>query len=353
MIRFASIQFRVQALVALGGLLVLAVVLMITGQHLAHLYDTTVATCQARSDCSSATTLFVRTYRGIQIGLDVLVVVVPGLVGVFWGAPLVARELETGTYRLAWTQSVTRTRWLVVRLAVAGLATMIVAGLVSLMATWWSSPVDRVNMDVFTSFDQRALVPVGFALFAFMLGVTVGVIVRRTVPAMVTVLVTFVATRLLVNHFVLPRLLEPTTTRFPLDGSSVLGFGSMNGAPFNLIAGAPNLPNAWIYSTDIVDRSGRALTSGYLARACPQLAHPAASGLSGSGSGPVRVPAPAGATRSLQDCISKIGASFRDAVTFQPGSHYWPLQWYELAIYVGAACILGAVAVWWVRRRLA
>ena len=60
----------------------------------------------------------------------------------FWGAPLVARELETGTFRLAWTQSVTRTRWLAVKLALVGLASMAVAGLLSLILTWWSSPID-------------------------------------------------------------------------------------------------------------------------------------------------------------------------------------------------------------------
>ena len=185
---------------------------------------------------------------------------VPGILGVFWGAPLVARELEAGTYKLAWTQSVTRTRWLAVKLALVGLSTMAVAGLVSLMATWWSSPVDRVNMTVFTSFDQRALVPMGFALFAFALGVTAGVILRRTVPAMATTLVAFVATRLLMNHYVVPRLLSPTVRSYPLGPQTIQGYGSMNGGPFNLFAGAPNLPNAWVYSTAIVDKAGHALS---------------------------------------------------------------------------------------------
>ena len=62
--------------------------------------------------------------------LNYVVVVVPALIRLFWGAPLVSRELETGAFRLAWTQSVTRTRWLAVKLAAAGLAAMAVAGLV-------------------------------------------------------------------------------------------------------------------------------------------------------------------------------------------------------------------------------
>ncbi len=354
MIRFATIQFRMQAVIALVGLLVMAVLLAVTGPHLVHVYDATVGSCQAHGDCSAATTFFLRTYRGIQIGVDALVVVVPGILGVFWGAPLVARELEAGTYRLSWTQSVTRTRWLAVKLAMVGLSTMAVAGLVSLMATWWSSPVDRVNLSVFTSFDQRALVPMGFALFAFALGVTAGVVLRRTVPAMATTLVAFVATRLLMNHYVVPRLLSPTVRGYPLGPQTIQGYGSMNGGPFNLFAGAPNLPNAWIYSTAIVDKAGHALTSAELARACPTLvANQGGPPAVGTGGAARAVPAPAGAARTLQECIAKVGTSFHDVVTFQPGSHYWPLQWYELAVYLGAACVLGAVSLWWVRKRIA
>ncbi len=78
------------------------------------------------------------------LGVAVLYVV-PALIGIFWGAPLVARELETGTFRLAWNQSVTRTRWLAVKLGLIGLASMAAAGLFSLMVTWWSSPIDQAN----------------------------------------------------------------------------------------------------------------------------------------------------------------------------------------------------------------
>jgi ABC-type transport system involved in multi-copper enzyme maturation permease subunit len=64
----------------------------------------------------------------LRLWLSVLVVVIPGFLGVFWGAPLVAGELESGSFRLAWTQDVSRIRWLALRLAVTGLAAMAVAG---------------------------------------------------------------------------------------------------------------------------------------------------------------------------------------------------------------------------------
>jgi hypothetical protein len=106
MSRFAWIQFRAQAAVVFGGLLIVAIILAITGPHLLHLYDTTVATCAKYSDCSTAASTFLQNDRALQILLDALVIVLPGVVGIFWGAPLVSRELETGAYRLAWTQSV-------------------------------------------------------------------------------------------------------------------------------------------------------------------------------------------------------------------------------------------------------
>ena len=116
------------------------------------------------SDCSTATAALISDGDRLDIVLRVVLEVVPALIGLFWELPL-ARELETGTYRLAWTQ-VTRTHWLAVKLGLLGLASMVVAGILSLMVTWWASPLDRVRMTPFMSFDQRGLVPVGYAAFA-------------------------------------------------------------------------------------------------------------------------------------------------------------------------------------------
>jgi hypothetical protein len=360
MIRSTWMQFRTQAMVGIGGLLVVGVVLAVTGPHLVHLFDANVATCAAHGDCQIAISSFLRNDHGLQIGLDVLVVVVPGIVGVFWGAPLVARELETGTYRLAWTQSVTRTRWLAVKLGVVGLAAVVVAGLFSLMVTWWSSPIDRANLGVFTSFDQRDLVPVGYAAFGFALGATTGVLFRRTLPAMATTVVVFVTTRLLVNRFVLPQLLiAPARHSYALVmGSTISGYGGANGGPASLFPGAPNIPNAWILSTDIVDATGHPLTATVVSRTCPQLATvlggPSPAGGANLPGGPVSAigPAPAGANQALQQCVSKVGATYHELVTYQPPGHYWPLQWYELAVYLGAALVLGGICLWRVRRKL-
>ena len=130
-----------------------------------------------------------------------------------------ARELETGTFRLAWTQSITRTRWLAVKLAVVGLGSVLAAGLFSLMVTWWSTPLDRVQLNRFRPdiFSERGIVAFGYAALAFALGVTAGILIRRTLPAMATTLVGFIAVRLVVQQWVRPHLLSASHMSLPLD----------------------------------------------------------------------------------------------------------------------------------------
>lgn len=85
MIRLTWMQSRLSALLAVAGLVAVAIVLGATGPHLVHLYDSTVVGCGAHGDCSTATSDFLKDDRGLQVGLDVLIVVVPGILGLFWG----------------------------------------------------------------------------------------------------------------------------------------------------------------------------------------------------------------------------------------------------------------------------
>jgi hypothetical protein len=141
MIHLTWRQFRTQALLGGGALAIVAVALLITGPHLVHVYNSYLASCRATGTCGSSTNRVLHTYQLLRTGLPLLVIAVPALIGVFWGAPLVAHELETGTFRLAWTQSVTRRRWLATKLAIVGTASMIIGGLLALMASWWANPI--------------------------------------------------------------------------------------------------------------------------------------------------------------------------------------------------------------------
>ena len=178
-----------------------------------------------------------------------VLVLVPGLIGLFWGAPLAARELETGTYQLAWTQGVTRKRWLAVKLGLVGLASVAVAGLFSLMMTWWSSPLDRVNADPFTPFDQRGIVPLGYAAFAFALGVCVGLVLHRTVPAMVATLAVFAGVRLVVANWVRPYLLAPLRLVAGLKAPTPNSSGGL----------APPQAGDWTISDQVINAAGRVI----------------------------------------------------------------------------------------------
>jgi hypothetical protein len=161
-------QFRTQALVVLGVLVAIAVALALTGPHLVHLYDTTVATCRKDNDCGTAETQFLKTDRFRQ-QVSVVLLVAPALIGIFWGAPLIARELEAGSYKLGWTQSVTRSPMARLQ-GRAGRAGVHRRGRrVEPHGHLVVQPLDRVTMSPFSpsSFDRRDLVPVAYAAFAF------------------------------------------------------------------------------------------------------------------------------------------------------------------------------------------
>lgn len=292
----------------------------------------------------SLVTVKLRGDEELRLWSGVLVVALPAVVGMFWGAPLLARELQAGTFQLAWTQSVTRTRWTAVHLAVLGLAGTALAGLLSLYVTWWAGPLDRAAANRFGTFDERHLVPVGHAALAFALGVTAGVLIRRTLPAMAATLAAFVAVRLTVARSIRPDLLAAERLDRPLDPVST-GYGGNPFGASTLQPERPRIPDAWITSTRIVDDAGRPLTTDVLSSTCPDL------GKGGGGSGGHRQ-APQSVVDTLHDCVVRVGSVYHETVTFQPAHRYWTLQWYELTICLCAAIALLTFTLWWVRRRL-
>jgi hypothetical protein len=348
MTQFAWRMTRVQNLTAAVAIALVAIVAAITGPHLAQLYATAVGACDRRGGCVAAA--LAGQDSTLRLWLGVLVVVVPGLVGMFLGAPLIARELEDGTLSLAWTQSVTRARWLIGRLLVTGLVSVAAAGLVSFIVTWWASPLDRAGMNQFGSFDERGIVPLGYAAFAFTLGVLVGTLVRRTIPAMMLTLVGFVAARLAVKIWLRPILISPLTRSLALDPATT-GYGSSGylpiAPPATLQPNPPDIPNGWITSIGVVSNHGGAtLTATELARFCPGIN----SGRGSRGGRAGHVPAPQNVVDGLQDCVARVGSRFHELVSYQPASRYWPLQWYELAIFLAAAVVLAMLCIWRVRR---
>jgi ABC-type transport system involved in multi-copper enzyme maturation permease subunit len=353
MIRLSWRQFRTQAAVACGLLVAVAILFVTTRGHLVGLYaiySKANAACIASSNCPGVSINLSKLDQLLEL-IGTALVVVPALVGVFWGAPLVAREFENGTHRLAWTQSVTRDTWLAAKLGVVGLASVAVTGLLSLLVTWWSSPIDRAHVNRFGSglFGERNITPLGYAAFGFALGVVAGLLIRRTLPAMASTIFMFLAVRLAFTYAVRPNIFSPRHKTFALDPGN-MGFGSSNGGPATLMPNPPNLPNAWIYSTHIVDNAEHGLTSQIVATACPSLPFPGGGGPPGSGTR-VRIPAPGDVQNALQDCVTKLSATYHEVVTYQPANRYWVLQWGETAIYFAAALAIAGFCFWWIRNR--
>jgi hypothetical protein len=331
-IRFAALQMRMQAAVALVPIVVVAIVLALTGPHLVNLYDTTVVPCSAHNDCAAATTGLTDTDGPLQVFLAFFLLVIPVLIGMFWGAPLLAREYESGTYRLAWTQSVTRTRWLAVKLGLGALVSVIVVGLLSLMVTWWWSPLNAVGANPFDSvfFGTHDLTPVGYAAFAFVLGACAGLVMRRTVPAMFTALAGFAAVRYVMNSSVRPHLMAPLHKIIAISPSSPLNMGETP-AGFQVSATTRGLlPGDWVYSSQIVDKAGHAPTTAFLDHACPATL----------GSAQV----------TYASCATNLGAKFHELITYQPESRFWTFQWYETALFLGLAAVLAGICFLWMRR---
>jgi hypothetical protein len=348
-------QFRAQAAMMSAALAVLAVVLALTGSSVADDYANGIAACTTESGgCSAFVHRFFDDHRGPFLAVTAVVLVLPALIGLFWGAPLITRELESGTHRLVWNQSITRTRWLAVKLGLVGLAAVTAAGLGSLAVTWWSSPIDKTAADQFARmepllFGARGIVPIGYAAFAFAVGVTVGMLVRRTLPAMAITLAVFVAVQIAMPLLVRPHLIAPTRSTNEITASSLDGLRARPGSndPVQVILRAPDTgayTGAWVLSSQGVDASGHAVATIPLSR----------SGACGPPQGgPAQQPVGAKPGDPLSACFAEIKRlGYRQQVTYQPASRFWPFQWYETGIYLALALGLAGFCFWRLRHRL-
>ncbi|HEV2636006.1 MAG TPA: hypothetical protein VGX23_12705 [Actinocrinis sp.] len=325
-------QFRTQAMVTLAILAAATVYITATGLQMHHDYTTDLAFCPDPLGCRLWGP-FQQTYSSQRQLLQLLVVVVPALIGIFWGAPLVAAELERGSHRMLWNQSVTPARWLAVKLALLGLAAVLTAGALSLLLTWWASPLDKIADDRFTAitFATRNIAPLGYAAFAFTLGTVLGLLIRRTLPAMAVTIAVFIALQIAFAALLRPNLLPSTTDTMPINATTLsqvqgIGQGADPSGPVEILGPGP--AGAWILSaTDVENSSGQEI-SGTQVGNC----------LNGTEQ----------SMTSIGDCLA--ADNLHIDYTFQPARNYWPLQWFETGIYLALATLLGAACFWRIRR---
>lgn len=198
---------------------------------------------------------------------QLFITVLPVLVGMFCGAPLFARELEQGTHVLAFTQSVSRVRWMVSKFAVAALPALVVVLALQLLVEWWVGAAGAMGPLAtgpffYLTFDGSGTAPVAYTLFAFSLGMFVGAASRRTLVAMTVTLAAFAVVRIAlftVRRFLLPaqRVVSDDPTE-PAAGRTSLvvhyGFLDAKGAQ------VPTSPN---YNTNCGSTSATPTTTDY------------------------------------------------------------------------------------------
>ncbi len=165
--------------------------------------------------CSGALDQFVNQYGALFL-VGVLFLIAPLLVGLFWGAPVVAREVEHGTHRLVWTQGVSRRRWALVKFGFVGAVAVVVAAVYGMGMSWWSAPMSAVQSRLSALFfDMQGLVPIGYTLFAVALGIFAGAVWPRLLPAMAVTLAGFVGLRIALIALARPHYLPPLTRTVP------------------------------------------------------------------------------------------------------------------------------------------
>jgi ABC-type transport system involved in multi-copper enzyme maturation permease subunit len=210
-------QHRSQAIACLGLLCALAVYAIVLGLAMRNSFSqNNLATCLAHNqgaNCPNSVATFDNSFGSlVNIGFWAVLLLLPGLIGIVVGAPLLGREMEMGTWRLAWSQTVPRTRWLVIKLAVVGGGLIVLGAAMTLLITWYRAPMDRLTGHfIHNAYDYEGLVLTAYILFGFGLAVLAGQLLRRSIPAMIVALVPWVAVRLVVEFVLRPHFMAPLT----------------------------------------------------------------------------------------------------------------------------------------------
>jgi hypothetical protein len=316
--RMAWITWRQQraTLIAVPAVLAaVAVFLVIFGLKAHHDYAALVNCPLNQGQQSNACAELFRTFNSTDWPLanacSILIGLAPVLIGAFAGAPLLARELENGTYRFAWTQGLVRERQAIAKLALLGVTIVVLVGAFGELFSWFFQPflyTEQMNRLTETVFDTSGIVFPAFALISFAIGAFLGMLLRRIIPALAATLGVYLAIRLAAWG---------VRKYYPV---AVVTSNSKIFSQF----GTPSVPGyPWILSSWVTGPGGQ----------------------------------PASPSAASQILNGPPGASVPPGYTewnrWIPLSHYWPMQFIEAGWLLVLAVALMAGTVWLVRHRAA
>jgi hypothetical protein len=340
--RMAWVTWR-QHRIALTGVAVfvaaLAAYVWINGLQLHHAYAAAAACHPATSPACSALA------SRIQVGAFLLngynLQVVPPLIGALVGAPLLARELETGTFRYAWTQGIGRLRWTLGKLVPLAVLVAAAAGALSALFSWYYQPyfVAR-NPALF----PRELSPLGAGLFslrgvafaawtlaAFAIGVLAGMLIRRVVPAIAATLAAYAGLAFAAGLYLRPHYLQPLVTR-------------------NLFSYFYDPPSSAFIVHQWWTRGGTTVSQSTMTKVINSTYNRLTPVVHSSKEGAVAAQKePTG--RHVLHYLTQHG--YTQYTSYQPASRFWTFQWIEAGWLLGLSLLLITATVWLVRNRAA
>jgi hypothetical protein len=328
--RMAWVTWR-QHRLALAGLAALlgalAAWLWVIGLRVHHAYAAAAACRPAGSTaCLNVISNFNAANGNAAQIIAALLQGVPVLIGAFMGAPVLARELETGTFRYAWTQGFGRWRWALAKLVLLAIAVTAAAGAFSLLLSWYYAPFFGYGNQTQlapTVFDLRGVAFAAWTLAAFAIGALAGMLIRRVVPAIAATLAATAGLALATGLYLRQHYIAALVTGNPNVPGSTMGTRVF----------VPD--SAWILGQQWQTRAGQPVSQSAIGQVLP-------AQLGGKGGG---IPQSFTVTQYLTQ------HGYTLWTTYQPASRFWPFQWIEGSWLLALSALLIAVTVWLVRRR--
>ncbi|HZR49434.1 MAG TPA: ABC transporter permease subunit [Streptosporangiaceae bacterium] len=325
--RMAGVTWR-QHRIMLAGVVVLlgavAVWLWTAGMPLHQAYAAAVACHPASSTaCQNLAGTFSQLATSDFMGNHgpggILVQLVPVLIGAFAGAPVLARELETGTFRYAWTQGFGRWRWALAKLVLLAIVLAAATAATGVVVSWYFQPESGTlyqTSPLVTLFGLREVTFPGWTLAAFAIGALAGMLIRRVVPAIVATLAAYAGLAFAAAGFLREHYLTPVATT-----------GYVN----------PGTSTAWVIS----QWSTKDGTFAFSGNPPGSLVNRFCSSLSPDKTGP----------QGFAPCLAQHG--YTQWISYQPASRFWAFQWIEGGWLLALAALLIAATIWLVHRRAA